>query len=519
MQLMSGKAEKMNALVLVLISLVALLGGGASGYFLRRVLATRKKETAEAKAEKLLADAKTKQKETLLLAKDQALKITEAAKAEEKRRRDQLIKLEERLGAREKIFDRKLDQLEQKQNYLEAEKNKIFKTKQELSEIRKKQLATLEKVAKLTQPKAREVLLEMVEKDMKEKMVERIKKLKEIEKEEAKKNAQEIIASAMERLASSQASETTTTTISLPSDEMKGRIIGREGRNIKRIEELTGVEVVVDDTPEAIVVSGFSPIRRQVAKRTLESLIADGRIHPSRIEEAVAKAKKGLAAEIKEAGEAAVFDLGIADFDPKLIQLIGRLKFRTSYGQNVLTHSTEVANLAAMIAVELGANASLAKKAGLLHDIGKSVDHEIEGTHIEIGRNILKKFNVSEEVIHAMECHHGDVEPQTVEAMVVQAADAISGARPGARKDTYENYLKRLEDLENIANSFAGVEKSYAIQAGREVRVFVTPEKVDDLSALKLSREVADKIEKELKYPGEIKVNVIRETRAVEYAR
>ena len=398
-------------------------------------------------------------------------------------------------------------------------KNKIDKIKQELGEIRKRQIATLEKVAGLTQTKAKEVLLEMVEKDMKEEILARLKKLKKIEQEEADKNAQKIIAIAIDRMASSQASETTTTTISLPSDEMKGRIIGREGRNIKKIEELTGVEIIVDDTPQAIVISGFSLIRRQVAKRALETLIADGRIHPTRIEESIKKAKESLIKEIKEAGEEVVFDLGIADFDPKLIQLLGRLKFRTSYGQNVLQHSVEVANFAVLIAQQLGANVSVAKKAGLLHDIGKSVDHEVEGTHIEIGKNILKKFNVDEEVIHAMECHHGDFEPQSVEAFIIKAADAISGARPGARKDTYERYLKRLEDLENVANNFPGVEKTYAIQAGREVRVFVTPEKIDDLGAVKLAREIAEKVEDELKYPGEIKVNVIRETRAIEYAR
>jgi len=509
----------MTIVIAISLIIVALAGGGTSGYLIRKSIATRKKENAEAKVEKLLNDAKTKGKETILAAKDQALKITEAAKNEEKQRRDQLISLEERLSSREKNFDHKLDQLEQKQNHLESEKNKINKVKQELGEIRKRQLATLEKVAKLTQEKAKDVLLEMVEKDMKEEVLARITKLKKLEQEEADRNAQNIIAAAIDRMASSQAAESTTTTISLPSDEMKGRIIGREGRNIKRIEELTGAEIIVDDTPQAIVVSGFSPIRRQVAKRALEILIADGRIHPTRIEESIKKAKESLAKEIKEAGEEAVFDLGIADFDPKLVHLLGRLKFRTSYGQNVLMHSIEVANFAALIAEQLGANVALAKKAGILHDIGKAVDHEVEGTHVEIGRNIMEKFNVDKQIVHAMECHHGDFEPQSVEAFIVKAADAISGARPGARKDTYERYLKRLEELENIANNFEGVDKTYAIQAGREVRVFVTPEKIDDLAAVKLAQKIAKRVEEELKYPGEIKVNVIRETRAIEYAR
>lgn len=509
----------MDIVTLTLIFIATLGCGGAGGYLLRKTLAARKKETAEAKAIELIEEAKRKEKELNLKAKDKALSIIESAKKEEQERRDRLIKLEERLANREKNLDHKLDQLDQKQNILEADKTKISKIKNELAEIRRKQLTTLEKVAKLTQAKAREVLLEMVERDMKEKILGRIEKLKKLEKEEADKNAQNIIGTAIQRYAASVASETTTSTVALPSDEMKGRIIGREGRNIKRIEELTGVEVVVDDTPGAIVISAFSPIRRQVAKLALESLILDGRIHPSKIEEAVQKAKKVLATEIKEAGETAVFELGIADFDPKLIQLLGRLKYRTSYGQNVLDHSIQVANFSALIASQLGTNVQLAKKAGLLHDIGKAVDHEIEGTHIEIGKNILKKFAMPEELIHAMECHHGDTEPHSVEAMIVTAADAISAARPGARKDSYENYLKRLEDLENVANSFEGVEKSYAIQAGREVRVFVRPGEIDDLEATKLAQKIADKVENDLKYPGEIKVNVIRETRAIEIAR
>lgn len=509
----------MDIVTLALIFAATLGCGGAGGYLLRKSLAARKKETAEAKVKEIFDEARRKEKELTLKAKDKAIEIIESAKKEEQERRDRLIKLEERLSNRERSLDHKLDQLDQRNNQLQADKTKINSIKNQLAEIKRKQLATLEKVAKLTQAKAREVLLEMVEKDMKDKMLERIEKLKKIEKEEADKNAQYIIGNAIQRYAGSVASETTTSTVSLPSDEMKGRIIGREGRNIKRIEELTGVEIVVDDTPGAIVISAFSPIRRQVAKLALESLISDGRIHPTKIEEAVQKAKKSLATEIKEAGEAAVFELGIADFDPKLIQLLGRLKYRTSYGQNVLDHSIQVANFSALIAEQLGTNVQLAKKAGLLHDIGKAVDHEIEGTHIEIGKNILKKFGVQEELIHAMECHHGDVEPHSVEAMIVTAADAISAARPGARKDSYENYLKRLEELENVANSFEGVEKSYAIQAGREVRVFVKPEDIDDLAATKLAQKIADKVEEDLKYPGEIKVNVIRETRAIEFAR
>lgn len=507
-----------NALVII-ISIFALILGLGVGYFLRKTLALKQKESAEAQAHKLISEAKTKRKETLLSAKDQAFQITERAKKEEQERRVQLARLETRLERREEVLDRKLEEIEKGKFRLEKKSREVENLKNELQKIKKKQLETLEKIARLSRDKAKEVLLEIVEKETKEQVLEKIKKLEQLAYEEADKKAQEIIGLAIQRQAQPQASETTTTTVNLPSDEMKGRIIGREGRNIKRIEELTGSEIVIDDTPEAIVISGFNPIRRQIAKITLEKLINDGRIHPARIEAKVQEAKKEIGKDIKETGESVVYDLGIADLDPKLVQLLGRLKYRTSYGQNVLKHSIEVANLAAILADELGADRAIAKKAGLLHDIGKAVDHEVEGTHVEIGKKILQKFGVSEEIIHAMECHHEDVKPRTVEAMIVDAADAISGARPGARKDTYENYIKRLEELENIANNFDGVEKSYAIQAGREIRVFVEPSKIDDLKAVKLAQQIAQKIEHELKYPGEIKVNVIRETRVIEIAR
>ena len=349
-------------------------------------------------------------------------------------------------------------------------------------------------------------------------MLQRIKKLEAVSQEKWEAKAKEILTQTIERCASSYTPEITTTTVSLPSDEMKGRIIGREGRNIRTIEQLTGTEIIVDDTPEIVIVSGFSPIRRHVAKRTLEKLILDGRIHPGRIEETVKKVKEEIALEIKKAGEEAAYEVGIAGLNPKLIQLLGRLKFRTSYGQNVLQHSIEVAHLSSILASELGADVTIAKKAGFLHDIGKAVDREVVGTHPEIGRDIAKKFNLSEEVVTAIASHHED-HPPTLEAIIVKVADAISGARMGARKDTYEEYLKRLEELENLAKEFEGVKKVYAIQAGREIRVFVTPEEIDDLEAKKLARNIADKIEKELRYPGDIKVTVIRETRIEEYAR
>ena len=509
----------MNNLLLFIIPAITLIIGLLAGYIIRRLVAKSRQDSVEAKAEAVISQAKAKQKEILLETKTKALETKETAEKEQRQGRAKLLDIQSKLAKREDILNQKLESISQKENQLEKGNRTIQKTKQELSQIRRKQMATLEKVASLSRERAKEVLLEMVEKDQEDRVLNIIKKTENRAKEEADTKAKNIIAQAIEKYARSQASEATATTVALPSDEMKGRIIGREGRNIKKIEELCGIEIVVDDTPEAIVISGFSPIRRHVAKRTLERLIQDGRIHPAKIEETVDQVKKEIAKEIKKAGEQAVYELGIADLDTKLVQLLGRLQFRSSYGQNVLRHSIEVANFSKILAEELGADVNIAKKAGLLHDIGKAVDHEIEGTHIDIGRNILKKFGVSPEIIHAMECHHEDVEPKTVEAIIVRAADGISGARPGARKDTYENYIKRLTDLENIASSFEGVEKTYAIQAGREVRVFVTPDKIGDLEAKKLSQKIADKIQNELKFPGEIKVNVIRETRAVDFAR
>ena len=504
---------------IILTTIISAIVGVTVGYFVRRQVALKRKESAEAEVKKILEEAKTKQKEILIEAKDKALKIIEAAKKEEEQRRAEVLHLSSRLEKREEDLDRKLRNIEEKERYLAKRESEINEIKKEIQEIKKKQFATLEKVAGLSKEKAKEVLLEMTERDMKERILEKIKKIEQIGKEEADKKVKEIISEAIERYALSHASEGTATTVSIPSDEMKGRIIGREGRNINTLERLTGVEVVVDDTPNAIVISGFNPIRRQVAKLALEKLIEDGRIHPARIEEEVEKAKKEIAASIKEAGEKACYEAGVAGLDPKLIQILGRLKYRTSYGQNVLTHSLEVSGLAGVIAEELGADVDVCKKAGLLHDIGKAVDSDVEGTHVEIGKRILKKFGVSDEVIWAMEAHHEDVPFKTLEAVIIRVADAISAARPGARRDTYEAYIKRLEELEKIADSFKGVEKSYAIQAGREVRIFVKPEEVDDLEAKKLSQKIADKIEEELKYPGEIKVTVIRETRAVDYAR
>jgi len=371
----------------------------------------------------------------------------------------------------------------------------------------------------MTQPEAKDELLEQVEKEEEQLLLEKINKLQEQGRDELEKKARDILVLAMQRFGASQAAEVTTTSVALPADDLKGRIIGKEGRNIKTLEKLTGVEVIVDDTPGAIVISAFDPIRRQIAKVALEKLLADGRIQPARIEDAVEKAKEEITEKINEAGQAAVFDTGVAGLDPKLVRILGRLSFRTSYGQNVLLHSVEVAHLASAIASEIGADANLVKKAGLLHDIGKAITHEVQGSHVEIGKMILQKFNVAEDIIKTMQAHHEEYPYESPEAVIVQVADQISGSRPGARKDTLEAYLKRLEELENVANSFAGVEKSYAIQAGREIRIFVQPEKLGDLEARKLARQIADKIQADLQYPGEIKVTVIRETRTVEYAR
>lgn len=497
---------------------VGIITGLATGFYLRKVIYIKRKDSLERKINNMIQEAKAKQKEVLLEANDKALKIIEDTKAEIRSRQQELLNSKKRLEKREGLFDQKIIELESKKQELLDKAQKIEEVKKEVQKIRDEEIAKLEKIAALSKKEAKELLLENVEKEAKEDILHRIKKLTQQGSEELESKARELLSSVIERVASSHAAETTTTVIDLPSDEMKGRVIGREGRNIKTFEQLTGVEIIVDDTPQAITISGFSPIRRHVAKRALEKLILDGRIHPARIEETIEEAKKELAQEIKKAGEDALYEVGITGIDPKLVQILGRLKYRTSYGQNILLHSIEVAHLSALLAEELGADVTIAKKGGLFHDIGKAVDHEVQGGHPEIGYDILKKFDMLEEVVYIAKGHHED-HPKTLEAIIVKVADAISGARPGARKDTYENYLQRLEELEKVATAFKGVEKAYAIQAGREIRVFVLPEEIDDLASVKLAQEVAKKIEEELKYPGEIKVSVIRETRVVEYAR
>jgi len=494
------------------------LGGFFLGYWLRKQRITAKIKLAETKAENILSDVKNKQNALLLKAQERAIKIIDEAKQDEQKRRQEINSFQARLEQRETTFSQKLLELQDKQQKLYDKISKVEEAKEKIHQIKKDQLAKLETIANMTKDEAKDVLLKNVESQMRDNILSLIKKLENETTDTLEEKARDIMASTMQRLVSNFTTEITTTTVSLPSDEMKGRIIGREGRNIKVIEQLTGTEIIVDDTPNVITISGFSPIRRHIAKKTLDRLILDGRIHPTKIEDAIEESKRELALDIKKAGEEAMYDVGVTGFDPKLVQIIGRLKYRTSYGQNALRHSLEVAHLSALLAEEMGADVTVAKKAGLLHDIGKAVDHEVQGTHPEIGRDIAKKFNLPQEIIDPIETHHDD-RPRGLISIIVKVADAISAARPGARHDTYERYLQRLEELENIAVSFEGVEKAYAIQAGREVRVFVTPEKIDDLAAHNLAREVAKKIETELKYPGEIRINVIREMRVTEYAR
>ena len=494
------------------------LGGFFVGYWVRKQKALGQANSAEAKAEKVLSDTKAKQKNILLEAEEKALKIIQEAKDEDRKRQQELKSKENRLEQRENTFSQKLLDLQEKQQKLYDKVNQVEEVKEKIKNIKEEQLTKLENIASMSKDEAKEVLFKNIEEETKEELMARINKLEKEGVDTLEEKARDIMASTMQRLVSQFTTEITTTVVELPSDEMKGRIIGREGRNIKTIEQKTGVEIIVDDTPNAITVSGFSPIRRHIAKKTLEYLIKDGRIHPTKIEEAIEKSKQELAVDIKKAGDEACYEIGVTGLDPKLIQIIGRLKYRTSYGQNALRHSVEVAHLSALLAEELGADVTLAKKGGLLHDIGKAVDHEVQGTHPEIGRDIAKKFGLPEEVIAPIETHHDD-HPRGLISVIVKVADAMSAARPGARHDTYERYLQRLEELEKIATSFEGVEKAYAIQAGREVRIFVMPEEIDDLAAHKLAKETAKKIEEELKYPGEIKINIIREMRVTEYAR
>lgn len=507
----------------IIVGLVALVVGLFVGYILRKSIGEKEIGSAEQKAQNILLDAENSaenvKKEKILEAKEEAHKLRSDVEREIRDRRNEINKTEKRIQGKEENIDRKLSGIERREQELTKKEHSMNEKHKEIDEYLQKQVAELEKISGYSREEARHLLLEEIEKDVRKDASAMISQVEAEAKEEADKRAKNIITLAIQRCAADQVAESTVSVVQLPNDDMKGRIIGREGRNIRAIETLTGVDLIIDDTPEAVILSGFDPIRREIAKLTLEKLIVDGRIHPARIEEMVQKSTKEVNNIIKEEGEKACFETGVHNLNPELVKLLGRLKYRTSYGQNVLMHSVEVSQLAGIMASELGFDTRLAKRAGLLHDIGKSIDHEVEGTHVEIGVNICKKYKEPWKVINAVEAHHGDVEATTMEAVLVSAADALSAARPGARRETLESYIKRLETLEEIANSTKGVERSYAIQAGREIRIIVKPNQVKDNEVPMLARDVAKKIESELEYPGHIKVNVIRETRAVDYAK
>lgn len=503
----------------ILFSAITALGGIAIGYFVQQNRAKHKLETAAGKAAKILEEAEAEAKEKTLEAKNQAVQILEEAKRKEIEREEKINQTEARILKKEETVEQEKQELLSAKEKLLRDAETVKSIQAEAEELRLQEMTKLEKVANLSRDEAEKELVRLIEAESADALVKRMTALERDAHESLERRSLDIMATVIQKYSRSHVSEFTTTTVTIPSDDIKGKIIGKEGRNIRSLEKETGVELIVDDTPETIIISGFDPVRREVAKIALEKLIGDGRIHPARIEEAVEEAKSEIDKKIKEAGEAAAYDAGIAGLHPKLLYILGRLRYRYSYKQNVLLHSLEVSFLAGALAAELGADVAVAKKAGLMHDIGKAVDHEIEGTHVKIGMRILEKFGVGQPVIDAMKCHHDEYPHETIEAFIVTAADALSAARPGARKETAEKYIKRLQELETLVNSFPEVEKSYAIQAGREVRIFVNPEKTDDYQAMKLARDIANRIQEELKYPGEIKVNVFRETRAIEYAR
>ena len=508
--------------ILLSVILAVVIGAGI-GYWTRKKTAESQIGSAEDVAKKIVMDAEqkgeAKKKEALLEAKEDIHKLRLELDKETKERRNDLQRLERRLVQKEENLDRKMDSLEKKEEVLTSKETEVDKCQEKVNELHGKQLSELERISSLNSEEARIMLLANVEEEIKHETAMMIKELEQQAKEEADKRARNIISLAIQRCAADHVAETTVSVVALPNDEMKGRIIGREGRNIRTLETLTGIDLIIDDTPEAVILSGFDPVRREVARIALEKLITDGRIHPARIEEMVEKAQKEVEQRIKEAGEQATFETGVHGLHPEVIRLLGRLKYRTSYGQNVLKHSIEVSHLAGVMAAELGVDVMLAKRGGLLHDLGKAVDHEVEGPHVTIGADLAKKYRESAEVINCIAAHHGDIEFNTVQAVLVSAADAVSAARPGARRESLESYLKRLTRLEEIAESFEGVDRSFAIQAGREIRIMVKPDKIDDVTSVGLARDIVKRIESELEYPGQIRVTVIRETRAVDYAK
>jgi len=509
----------MTQLTLLIVGLAGILIGSVLGYLSRQSIARKQIGSLEVRIQEKIAQAKKDADAITNEASRKSAEIIKKARREEEARRKELLETERFLSKRENNFQTKSADLDRKEKEIFQKADEIKELKEKLHSLIDQEIQKLEKMSEMRREDAKKELLERVEKESQREILEKMLRLEREGTERFKEKAKGIIALTIQRYALSQAQETTTSTVTLPSDKIKGRIIGKEGRNIKAFEKATGTEVIVDETPEIVIISGFSPYRRHIAKKAMEKLIEDGRIQPARIEEVVAKVQEEAAEQIKQAGETAVYETSVLDLDPKLIELLGRLRFRTSFGQNILLHSIEVSLLSGMLAEEIGGDVRVARKAGLLHDIGKAIDHQVQGSHVDIGIKILEKFGVEKEVIDAMKSHHEEYPYETLESHIVQAADQISGARPGARKDTLENYLKRLSELENIATSFAGVEKAYAIQAGRELRVFVKPEQIDDLAGQKLARDIAKRIAEELKYPGEIKVVLIREKRIIEYAK
>ena len=506
-------------IVIVIAAVVALIVGFAIGYVYYFYLPRARMHGVESRAEKVLLEAEAKQKEILLVAKDEAMALRAEVEAESRERRADAQRQERRIQQKEESLDRRSESLERRERVLASKEQDLDEAKEKVEALKTEQVAVMERIAGLPREEARQLLIAQVESEVKSDIERRVRDMEAEAKLESERRAHKIIGLAIQRCAADVVAETTVSVVNLPNEEMKGRIIGREGRNIRALEAATGIDLIIDDTPEAVILSGFDPVRREVARVALTKLIADGRIHPARIEEVVTKARAEVDVAIREAGERAAFDAGVHSLHPDLVKLLGRLKFRTSYGQNVLNHAVEVSILCAAMAAEIGADPYVCKEAGLLHDIGKAVDHEIEGPHAVIGADICKRLGKSPKIVHAIAAHHADEEPQSVEAFIVAAGDAISAARPGARRETVSTYIKRLEALEEIANSFPGVERSFAIQAGRELRIAVKPDEVDDLGSLRVARDVAKRIEENLDYPGQIKVMVIREKRVVEIAR
>ena len=513
----------MDIIINVAVFLISAVIFTFVGMYIRKKLAESKMKSAEAEAKKILdianVEAENKRKEEIIKAKEEIMNARNELDQEIRERRGEVQSQERRLIQKEENLERKIEKIENKEKDLESQEKEIVERKQTLNETIEKQLKELQRISGLSKDEAKQILLSEMDKKLTAEKAQLVRERESEFKEESEKKARELIGYAIQKCAADHTSETTVSIVALPNDEMKGRIIGREGRNIKALETLTGIDLIIDDTPEAVVISGFDPLRREVAKIALEKLIEDGRIHPAKIEEMVEKAKEEVSESIKEAGERAIMETGVIGLHPDIIKLLGKLKYRTSYGQNVLNHSIEVSNLARIMAEELGLDPKLARRAGLLHDIGKALVHDMEGTHVEIGVEVLKKYKENPNVINAVEAHHGDVEPQTIEAVLVQAADAISASRPGARRETLETYIKRLEELEKIADSFEGGEKSFAIQAGREIRIIVKPDKISDDKMTLLAKDVAKSVEDEMEYPGQIKINLIRETRVVDYAK